>query len=139
MYYYPSYLEKPAPYNRGTLNRAPASSAFAFPSGLFPKYSPPRRSPKFGVRLRRVHPKGVSPSRKNKTPKPVPVGLIRHLGFGTNQRFQMQLKKLEPKLKKARNTGNKNEERKILAFINRLKLRRQGLSQQVQNLIKLIG
>ena len=139
MYYYPNYFEKPAPYNRGTLNRAPASSASAFPNSFFAKYSPPRRSPKFGVRLRRVHPKGVSPSRKQKSPVLVPVGLIRHLGFGTNQRIQMQLRKLEPKLKKARNTGNKNEERKILAFINRLKLRKQGVSQQVQNLIKLIG
>jgi hypothetical protein len=48
----------------------------------------------------------------------------------------MQMKKLEPKLKKARNTGNKNEERKILAFINRLKLRKQGVMQQVRNLIR---
>ena len=128
--YYPKYSESPAPYNRGRYIAAPA---------LFlknwPKYSPPRRSPKFGVRLRRVYPKGVSPSRKNKTPKPVPTGLIRHLGFGANQRFQMQLRKLEPILKKARNTGNKNEERKILAFINRLKLRKQGLHQQMRNII----
>ena len=129
--YHPRYSEAPALYNRGSLQHLGSTAVL----GLN-KYSPPRRSPKFGVRLRRVYPKGVSPSRREKMPNLVPVGLIRRLGFGTNQRFQMQMKKLEPKLKKARNTGNKNEERKILAFINRLKLRKQGVMQQVRNLIR---
>jgi len=126
MYYYPGH---PPPY---------ITNYHGTPLGaLLKQKSPQLRSPKFGVRLRRVYPIGMSPRRKYSPVKMISNGVLRSVGFGAHQRFQMQLRKLGPNLKKARNAGNKNAERKILAFINRLILRKQGLIKQANNIQKI--